>query len=441
MPNIKFTQLPNLGNVTATTIVPVVDSGVNYQVTGANLQTFVNTSSGNITGGNIISTGAVSATGNVSGNYILGNGSQLTGIPAQYGNANVAAYLPTFSGNLAGGNATITNSVSAATFSGSGAALTNLPGGNVVGAVATATLATTATSATTATTATTAGTVTTAAQPNITSVGTLTNLAVSGNVSANYFVGNGSALTGIVAVSTYNDANVAAFLPTYTGAMTAMTGNVTTTGNVQAAHVKGNGSALTGIVNSIQAGSGISISASTGTVTITNTGAGNTTSISNGTSNVSINSANGNVTVGVGGTANQLTIGSLSGLSLGIIANTALAASQFYCGLQTSPGVFVGGAYRGANANVQINGDAATFFETTGYGNMSLGSSGQTQITGASLLLNGDIVINGSYLKAIPSTPATSSATGSIGQIKWDANYIYVCTATNTWKRVALSTF
>ena len=86
MPNIKFTQLPNLGNVTATTIVPVVDSGVNYQVTGANLQTFVNNSSGNITGGNIISTGAVSATGNVSGNYILGNGSLLTGIPAQYGN-------------------------------------------------------------------------------------------------------------------------------------------------------------------------------------------------------------------------------------------------------------------------------------------------------------------------------------------------------------------
>ena len=304
MPNIKFTQLPNLGNVTATTIVPVVDSGVNYQVTGANLQTFVNNSSGNITGGNIISTGAVSATGNVSGNYILGNGSLLTGIPAQYGNANVAAYLPTFSGNLAGGNATITNSVSAATFSGSGAALTNLPGANVTGTVANAAYATAAGSATTATTATVAATVTTAAQPSITSVGTLTSLAVSGNVSANYFVGNGSALTGIVAVSTYNDANVAAFLPTYTGAMTAMTGNVTTTGNVQAAFVKGNGSALTGTVTSIVAGSGISISGSTGAVTITNTGAGSSTSISNGTSNVSIASANGNVSVSTAGRTN-----------------------------------------------------------------------------------------------------------------------------------------
>jgi hypothetical protein len=52
-------------------------------------------------------------------------------------------------------------------------------------------------------TATTAGTVTTAAQPNITSVGTLSSLSVSGNVTAvgniqgNYFVGNGSLLTGI----------------------------------------------------------------------------------------------------------------------------------------------------------------------------------------------------------------------------------------------------
>ena len=37
--------------------------------------------------------------------------------------------------------------------------------------------------------------------------------------------------------------------------------------------------------------------------------------------------------------------------------------------------------------------------------------------------------------------PASSSAAGVAGQTAVDANYIYVCTATNTWKRVALSTF
>jgi hypothetical protein len=38
-------------------------------------------------------------------------------------------------------------------------------------------------------------------------------------------------------------------------------------------------------------------------------------------------------------------------------------------------------------------------------------------------------------------TPSQSSATGTQGQIAWDSNYIYVCIATNAWKRVALSSW
>ena len=38
-------------------------------------------------------------------------------------------------------------------------------------------------------------------------------------------------------------------------------------------------------------------------------------------------------------------------------------------------------------------------------------------------------------------TPSSASATGTTGEIAWDANYIYVCIATNTWKRVLLSTW
>ena len=33
--------------------------------------------------------------------------------------------------------------------------------------------------------------------------------------------------------------------------------------------------------------------------------------------------------------------------------------------------------------------------------------------------------------------PATSSSRGTVGQLAWDATYWYICTATNTWKRVA----
>ena len=39
------------------------------------------------------------------------------------------------------------------------------------------------------------------------------------------------------------------------------------------------------------------------------------------------------------------------------------------------------------------------------------------------------------------STPASATATGTAGTITWDADYIYVCTATDTWKRVGISTW
>jgi hypothetical protein len=38
-------------------------------------------------------------------------------------------------------------------------------------------------------------------------------------------------------------------------------------------------------------------------------------------------------------------------------------------------------------------------------------------------------------------TPASAADTGAQGEISWDADYIYVCTATDTWKRAALSTW
>lgn len=38
-------------------------------------------------------------------------------------------------------------------------------------------------------------------------------------------------------------------------------------------------------------------------------------------------------------------------------------------------------------------------------------------------------------------TPNSASDTGTTGQISWDSDYIYICIATNTWKRVAISTW
>lgn len=40
-----------------------------------------------------------------------------------------------------------------------------------------------------------------------------------------------------------------------------------------------------------------------------------------------------------------------------------------------------------------------------------------------------------------PNTPTSSNASGETGTIVWDSDYLYVCVATNSWKRVALSTW
>jgi hypothetical protein len=39
------------------------------------------------------------------------------------------------------------------------------------------------------------------------------------------------------------------------------------------------------------------------------------------------------------------------------------------------------------------------------------------------------------------STPASATAAGVKGTIAWDADFIYVCTATDTWKQVAIATW
>jgi hypothetical protein len=50
--------------------------------------------------------------------------------------------------------------------------------------------------------------------------------------------------------------------------------------------------------------------------------------------------------------------------------------------------------------------------------------------------------VNGNGIRiATAQTPASATATGVAGTIAWDSNYVYVCVATNTWKRSALSTW
>jgi hypothetical protein len=310
MSDIKFSQLPNLSqaNIAAGTFTPVVDSFTNYTVTMANLTGYVNQNSSNIS-----VTGTVSATGNITGAYILGNGSQLTGLPATYGNANVAAYLPTFTGNLAGGNANISfgiNSVSISPtilsvsngtlttqltkdglygnvtattvtasanvssnlFIGNGSALTNLAGANVSGTVPTA------------------NTVTTAAQANITSVGVLTSLSSTGNITGSYFFGNASQMTGITATATnaFITANANGTLltsNTTSGVLTFSTGN-----NIAITGTGANNTIQIGVTGTVANAAYATLAALATTATFATT-AGSATTASTATTAVTATSA------------------------------------------------------------------------------------------------------------------------------------------------------
>jgi hypothetical protein len=44
-------------------------------------------------------------------------------------------------------------------------------------------------------------------------------------------------------------------------------------------------------------------------------------------------------------------------------------------------------------------------------------------------------------ISALNTPPSSASDTGTTGEIRIDANYIYICTTTNTWKRVSISTW
>ena len=163
------------------------------------------------------------------------------------GNANLtfdkATSVLTITGNISSLNANLGNLAVANFFSGSGNLLSNIQGANVSGAVANATQAVTA------------NTVTTAAQPNITSVGLLTALSVGPNSGITL-----TGTSGYVRANSIQGTDgVAALYPAYGGVTGAAgvvsdltvgigaAGNVTANGNVTASYFIGNGSSLSSI--------------------------------------------------------------------------------------------------------------------------------------------------------------------------------------------------
>ena len=209
--NLSVTGNANVGNLNATLITGTLTTNnqPNIKQVGTLDYLIINTTgslgmgNGNITAGNIslIAAGSANLGNSATANYFIGNfygtantATSATNASALLQNTSTSTTVyPTFTTSSANGNssavfntsisANLANaSITATTFVGalSGAATTAGTANSVAGANVSGTVSS----------ATTAGTVTTPAQGNITSVGTLTSLNSSGNITAPSYIAN-----------------------------------------------------------------------------------------------------------------------------------------------------------------------------------------------------------------------------------------------------------
>lgn len=154
----------------------------------------------------------------------------------------------------------------------------------------------------------------------------------------------------------------------------------------------------------------------------------------------------GNVTGAVTGNVNGNVTGDLTGAVTGnVTGNISSTGLSSFASIDVNGGAIDGTAIGATSAA------AGTFTDVTATGTVTIATvdinggsidganiGSATPGTGAfsTLSTSGDNI-----LVSTSQTPASASAAGTTGEIAWDSSYIYVCIATNTWKRAALSTW
>lgn len=118
--------------------------------------------------------------------------------------------------------------------------------------------------------------------------------------------------------------------------------------------------------------------------------------------------------------------------------------------------------FDGSNLSVGGNGVFGASLTMTGatpfmqWQNVGLSRLGYVQHDASNLIYNADVgghlfnqaitaastITSTQYkLSALNTAPSSAGDTGTLGEIRIDATHIYICTATNTWKRVAIATW
>lgn len=119
-------------------------------------------------------------------------------------------------------------------------------------------------------------------------------------------------------------------------------------------------------------------------------------------------------------------------------------------GLYGGTGVANSGKTITLAGNLTLAGAYALTLTQTAATNVTLPTTG-TLVTraGTETLTNktlttaaiGTATITTWYISALSTAPSAANDTGTTGEIRFGASYIYLCVATDTWKRVAIATW
>ena len=367
-------NLSTTGDITGANVISATTLTATGLATAGNISTVGNITAGNINGGNLVSasffTGTLAngtsnvriatansnvtiATGGSTRLTVTTTGANITGTLSASGAANVGSLITA-------GAANVGSLITAGTVSATGTAtvgnLTISPGsGNVTGAnLVSANFFT--------------GTLTTAAQPNITSTGILTSVSVSGTAT----VGNLSTAGNI------------------SGANVISATTFSASGNVTAVNLTVSGLTSLGAVGNVGITGG-----SSGQVLSTNGSGGlsfiTPSSITNGTSNINVLN-NGNINMSSAGNANILVVsgtganvnGTLSATGTATVGNLTISpGSGNITGANlVSANFFTGTLTTALQPNITSTG---TLTSVTVSGTSNLGAVGNVTITGGSV--------------------------------------------------------
>lgn len=221
----------------------------------------------------------------------------------------------------------------------------------------------------------------------------------------------------------YSNANVASYLTVFNGNVNA--GNIGLSGNLRVDYISANSAAVVTFAGST------AIKLPVGDTGARPSGIAGEIRYNTDTSNVEYYNGIGWIPV-----TNTVTDQQITGD--GVNATYTLDQTATNVGVLVS----INGTMQAPGAAYSVSSNQITFAETpltTDVIDVRFlgGLSTLNNTLADDLIVSGNVTISG-ILQA-PQTTKASNAVGITGQICWDANYIYVCTATNTWKRSPLT--